>query len=548
MRDLALGLEFIWSKHLIHRDLKPQNLLLSANDERASLKIADFGFARHLEAAAMAETLCGSPLYMAPEILSFKKYDAKADIWSVGTVLFEMIVGHPPFGGADHKQLLQNIKQSELRIPPDIKTSPACLALLQQLLRRNPSHRSTCAEFLEAEFIGVAPSAPRTSSGGSATSPRGGPAHEVAATDPSQAPPHGASRPVTPGTGVADLDSTARSDQLSAQLSMAQTSDDGSRRFTLTAVEESIELSPAENTTSGAGPDHGRRDAGLGDAAPAGGHHGSQMRIAQPPAPTTRNHTASSQPPMLSSISTPPLPLPPAASTRGPPGIGNDDWQVIETDIDPRTAPGHISPADVSTRAAGHHPPVYSCSLALSVMEVGDACALSAVDAMRASLMREGSVEWQQAEARANETCSEEERQAATHDGAADISSADHIAPASATLLLAEARAIYLRAADLARGAATALLATTEVRRSVGVMCLRATSLTQRVMCSLQDAVSRIEILRWLRKALALILGRAESCNRYVPNHITTPGASQLVCDHALQQHSTAAIHRALEP
>ena len=205
MRDLALGLEFIWSKHLIHRDLKPQNLLLSANDERASLKIADFGFARHLEAAAMAETLCGSPLYMAPEILSFKKYDAKADIWSVGTVLFEMIVGHPPFGGADHKQLLQNIKQSELRIPPDIKTSPACLALLQQLLRRNPSHRSTCAEFLEAEFIGVAPSAPRTSSGGSATSPRGGPAHEVAATDPSQAPPQGASRPVAPGTGVADL-------------------------------------------------------------------------------------------------------------------------------------------------------------------------------------------------------------------------------------------------------------------------------------------------------------------------------------------------------
>jgi serine/threonine-protein kinase ULK/ATG1 len=51
------------------------------------LKIADFGFARHLETAALAETLCGSPLYMAPEILSFKRYDAKADLWSVGAVL-----------------------------------------------------------------------------------------------------------------------------------------------------------------------------------------------------------------------------------------------------------------------------------------------------------------------------------------------------------------------------------------------------------------------------------------------------------------------------
>ena len=467
MRDLALGLEFIWSKHLIHRDLKPQNLLLSANDERASLKIADFGFARHLEAAAMAETLCGSPLYMAPEILSFKKYDAKADIWSVGTVLFEMIVGHPPFGGADHKQLLQNIKQSELRIPPDIKTSPACLALLQQLLRRNPSHRSTCAEFLQAEFIGVAPSAPSSvSGGGGSTSPRGGPGDDAAAADASQAlAARGVARADAPGSGATHLDSTA------------QTNDDGSRRFALTAVEESNEISLAENPTSGAGLSHGYQDAGLGPlrraepgdaAASAGGHHGSPMRMtqrAEPPAPTpptTRGLTASSQSPMPSSL--PPQP-PPTASTRGPPGIGNDDWQVIETDIDPRTAPVQISP-NVSTRAAGQHPPMYSCSLALAVMDVGDACALSAVDAMRASLMREGSVEWQQAEARAKETCSEEEWQAASLDGADDISATDPRTPASATLLLAEARAIYLRAADLARGAATALLATTEVRRS----------------------------------------------------------------------------------
>lgn len=94
MRDLASGLKFLWSQELIHRDIKPQNLLLTGplpldekNDPakmevheemrqkadfpsaQFALKIADFGFARHLQTTSLAETLCGSPLYMAPEIL-----------------------------------------------------------------------------------------------------------------------------------------------------------------------------------------------------------------------------------------------------------------------------------------------------------------------------------------------------------------------------------------------------------------------------------------------------------------------------------------------
>ncbi|KAH8088812.1 serine/threonine kinase [Aureococcus anophagefferens] len=129
---LASGLKFLWSKNLIHRDLKPQNLLLTDFSDDGFLKIADFGFARHLETAALAETLCGSPLYMAPEILSFKRYDAKADLWSVGAVLFEMLAGEPPFSGRDHRELLKNIKRKALRLrasPPRRATMPLSRSL-----------------------------------------------------------------------------------------------------------------------------------------------------------------------------------------------------------------------------------------------------------------------------------------------------------------------------------------------------------------------------------------------------------------------------------
>ena len=81
----------------MQRDLKPQNLLLAtpaAEDPEApppTLKIADFGFARALGPQLLAETLCGSPLYMAPEILLSQRYDAKADLWSVGAIFFEAV-------------------------------------------------------------------------------------------------------------------------------------------------------------------------------------------------------------------------------------------------------------------------------------------------------------------------------------------------------------------------------------------------------------------------------------------------------------------------
>ncbi|KAG7378596.1 Serine/threonine-protein kinase ulk2 [Phytophthora boehmeriae] len=157
LRELAKGMQCLWQHNLIHRDLKPQNLLLVEDSPTSALKIADFGFARHLATTSLAETLCGSPLYMAPEILKFQKYDAKADLWSVGTILFEMLAGRPPYGGANHVQLLANIERQPLRFPPTLQLSRSCRHLLVALLQRKPALRLGFAEFFADPFVDLQP-------------------------------------------------------------------------------------------------------------------------------------------------------------------------------------------------------------------------------------------------------------------------------------------------------------------------------------------------------------------------------------------------------
>ena len=134
-------------------DAEPQNLLLSDSGPDARLVIADFGFARYVQPHGMAETLCGSPLYMAPEILRFQKYDAKADLWSVGAVLYELLVGRTPYTGANHVQLLRNIEKQDVQIPTHVVLSPACVQVIMGLLRRNPVERMSHEDLFGHPFV-----------------------------------------------------------------------------------------------------------------------------------------------------------------------------------------------------------------------------------------------------------------------------------------------------------------------------------------------------------------------------------------------------------
>ncbi|KAG0177747.1 Serine/threonine-protein kinase [Apophysomyces sp. BC1021] len=155
LKQLASALKFLRSQNLVHRDIKPQNLLLvppkdNATDAIPILKVADFGFARVLPSASLADTLCGSPLYMGPEVLSCQKYDAKADLWSVGTVLYEMITGQPPFQAQNLLELLQRIEESNDRIsfPLDNPMISSTLKdLIRKLLKKDPSERISFKAF-----------------------------------------------------------------------------------------------------------------------------------------------------------------------------------------------------------------------------------------------------------------------------------------------------------------------------------------------------------------------------------------------------------------
>ena len=182
LKQLASALAFLRTKDLIHRDIKPQNLLLNPPPKALAeglvtkppykitensltpavgistlpmLKIADFGFARSLPSTSLAETLCGSPLYMAPEILRYEKYDAKADLWSVGTVLHEMFVGKPPFRAANHVELLRKIEKADdkLKFPDDVDVPRDMRNMIRALLKRNPVERISFKDFFESPVI-----------------------------------------------------------------------------------------------------------------------------------------------------------------------------------------------------------------------------------------------------------------------------------------------------------------------------------------------------------------------------------------------------------
>jgi serine/threonine protein phosphatase PrpC/CRP-like cAMP-binding protein len=133
---VVLALDYLHGQRIAYRDLKPENLLFDAD---GYLKLVDFGFARRIEPGARAWTLCGTPEYLAPEVLTGKGHGLAVDWWALGILLHEMLVGYPPFEGAEPLALYRAIVTHDLRYPKTMGANAQ--ALLRQLLATAPLAR-----------------------------------------------------------------------------------------------------------------------------------------------------------------------------------------------------------------------------------------------------------------------------------------------------------------------------------------------------------------------------------------------------------------------
>lgn len=132
--QVTRGLQYLHFQHIVHRDLKPENLLVDHDDV---LKIADFGWCA--DSSVMRTTFCGTLDYLAPEMVQGHGHNHTLDIWSLGVLLFEMVVGRPPFQSTNHALLISKILASELRFPPFV--SHGICDLVRRLLQKDPNDR-----------------------------------------------------------------------------------------------------------------------------------------------------------------------------------------------------------------------------------------------------------------------------------------------------------------------------------------------------------------------------------------------------------------------
>ena len=159
MIQLINALKYLRSEGIIHRDLKIRNIFLS---EKMELKVGDFGFAAKLDFDfEKRRTICGTPNYIAPEILEEEPYSYKVDIWSLGIIMYTLIIGRPPFDSSEEKKIYKKIKKLDYSFPENVIISEAAKDLIKQILVLDPLIRPNLDQILSHDFFNLGTGIPK---------------------------------------------------------------------------------------------------------------------------------------------------------------------------------------------------------------------------------------------------------------------------------------------------------------------------------------------------------------------------------------------------
>eukprot|EP01125_Pyxidicula_operculata_P019835 TRINITY_DN721_c0_g1_i1.p1 TRINITY_DN721_c0_g1~~TRINITY_DN721_c0_g1_i1.p1 ORF type:complete len:340 (+),score=71.61 TRINITY_DN721_c0_g1_i1:175-1194(+) len=154
MKQLFNAIAYIHSKGIVHRDLKPENLLLETTEDDTTIKLTDFGLSK-IYSEHMLQTACGTPGYVAPEILKCHGYTSAIDMWSAGVIMYILLCGYPPFYSENDAELFESIMEANYHFhsPYWDNISAEAKDLIKKLLVPNPEQRLTSEQALNEPWF-----------------------------------------------------------------------------------------------------------------------------------------------------------------------------------------------------------------------------------------------------------------------------------------------------------------------------------------------------------------------------------------------------------
>jgi calcium/calmodulin-dependent protein kinase I len=157
LRHLFDAIKYIHSLGIVHRDLKPENLLLASEKDDTLIKLTDFGLSKIYSKDQMLLTACGTPGYVAPEILLSNGYNPAVDLWSTGVIMYILLCGYPPFYSENDAQLFESILNGNYHFhsPYWDNISADAKDLISKLLVVDPKDRLTAADALQHKWLKV---------------------------------------------------------------------------------------------------------------------------------------------------------------------------------------------------------------------------------------------------------------------------------------------------------------------------------------------------------------------------------------------------------